>query len=255
MTPSVPKTTATEWFSEWFDSPYYHILYKNRNEAEAEMFIDNICQLLALPPQARLLDVACGKGRHARYLSKKGYNVIGTDLAAASIQYAQQFENQNLKFEVQDMRTVYKPQYFDGIFNFFTSFGYFETDSENQQAIAAIAQNLKPKGLFVLDFMNTHKVIQDLVQQETKIVENIQFRISRKVQNGFILKDIAFEDEQQTFQFQEKVMAISLGMFEQYFNNNQLKIRHLFGNYALQPFDLLRSDRMIFVLELNTTLA
>ena len=101
-----------EWFSEWFDSPYYHILYKNRNEQEAEFFLRNLVDKLALNHEQKLIDLACGKGRHSIYLNSLGYDIMGVDLAAQSIAAAKTFENDRLHFEVQDLRNLpYKNQF------------------------------------------------------------------------------------------------------------------------------------------------
>ena len=63
------------WFTNWFDSPYYHILYKNRDEKEAQVFIDNLIEKLQLKKSSKLIDIACGKGRHASYFNKKEMTV------------------------------------------------------------------------------------------------------------------------------------------------------------------------------------
>src|SRR5688500_2509825 len=115
-----------EWFSTWFDSPYYHILYNNRDEQEAEQFMDKLLAYLHPKPHEKVLDLACGKGRHSVYLNQKGFDVTGIDLSEQSIAYARQFENERLHFAVHDMREVYQPETFDFILNLFTSFGYFE---------------------------------------------------------------------------------------------------------------------------------
>ena len=73
------------WFANWFDSSYYHILYKNRDEKEAELFIDNLVQHLQIPQGSTLIDIACGKGRHATYFNSLGLDVIGIDLSPNSI--------------------------------------------------------------------------------------------------------------------------------------------------------------------------
>ena len=94
------------WFANWFNSPYYHILYKNRDEKEAELFIDNLLHKLRLKKGSKLIDIACGKGRHATYFNKKGMDVVGIDLSKNSISIAKQFENPSLIFNVHDMRKV-----------------------------------------------------------------------------------------------------------------------------------------------------
>lgn len=92
------------WYASWFDTPYYHILYKDRDYDEAQLFIDNLTHYLNIAEDATILDVACGKGRHAIYLNSLGYDVVGTDLSSNSIEEAKAFENEKLHFEVHDMR-------------------------------------------------------------------------------------------------------------------------------------------------------
>ena len=69
------------WFKDWFNSPYYHLLYANRDEREASDFIDALLEYLKSPPGSRMLDVACGRGRHSRYLESRGFDVTGLDLS------------------------------------------------------------------------------------------------------------------------------------------------------------------------------
>ena len=113
------------WFASWFDTPYYHILYKERDDHEAEFFMNSLTSFLKLPKKAEILDLACGKGRHAIYLNELGYDVTGIDLSAASIEFAKKFETDKLHFAIHDMSISY-PKKFDAVFNLFTSFGYFE---------------------------------------------------------------------------------------------------------------------------------
>ena len=119
-----------DWFTSWFNTPYYHILYKHRNDADAQFFIRNIIAFLNLKENSFVADVPCGKGRHSVFLNSLGLNVRGGDLSKNSIEYAKQFENDDLKFEVWDMRKPIENKY-DVIFNLFTSFGYFEDDKED----------------------------------------------------------------------------------------------------------------------------
>ena len=71
------KSQTNTWYSSWFDTPYYHILYKDRNYREAQIFMDNLTHYLNLPEKAKVLDLACGKGRHAIYLNQQHQNPIG----------------------------------------------------------------------------------------------------------------------------------------------------------------------------------
>jgi SAM-dependent methyltransferase len=240
-----------DWFSEWFDSPYYHILYKHRDDKEAESFINNIIKHLGIQTHDKVMDLACGKGRHAIYLNKKGFDVTGVDLSPQSITYANQFSNPRLSFFVHDMREVYARESFDLILNLFTSFGYFEKEEDNFKAIKAIADSLTKRGLAVIDFMNTPKVIRELVKGEKIKVEGIEFCLKKKLENGFIKKEILFyadgKDQHQT----EMVKAITKEDFIKYFNFAGLAVSEIFGDYQLNEYSEADSDRMIFILRHN----
>ena len=108
------------WYASWFDTPYYHILYQERDDKEAELFMDALTSFLKLSKKAEILDLACGKGRHAKYLNELGYDVTGIDLSPSSIEFAKTLENKRLHFAVHDMCLPY-PKKFDAIFNLFTS--------------------------------------------------------------------------------------------------------------------------------------
>jgi len=235
------------WFANWFDSPYYHSLYKNRDEREAQIFIDNLIDYLQIPKGSKLIDIACGKGRHAKYFNQKGMDVIGVDLSLNSIKTAKKDENKNLQFSLHDMRENYQEDTFDVVTNLFTSFGYFENNKDEQKAINAMASNLKKEGLLIIDFMNAKKVIANLVLNEQKRIDGIQFDIIRQVKDGYILKDICITDGKEQQQFQEKVKAITLADYSELIANAELKIIDIFGNYKLDDFDEEISDRLILI--------
>ena len=234
------------WFDTWFNTPYYHLLYKNRNSDEAEFFLNNLLEYLKPNKNHKFLDVACGKGRHAIFINKKGYEIEGIDLSKESIDYASQFSNDKLSFKFHDMRSTYKKEEFDFLLNIFTSFGYFDESSDNFKAIQAMADNIKKGGKVILDFMNAKKVARDLVKSESKTVDNIQFTIKRSYENGFLLKDIYFTDKQQ-FHFQEKVQALTLSDFMDLFEKSGLKIINLWGDYSLNDFNTIHSPRLIIL--------
>ncbi|MFT2009754.1 SAM-dependent methyltransferase [Pontibacter sp. 13R65] len=242
-------TQPEEWFSTWFDSPYYHILYSNRDEQDARSFIDNLLRYLHPKPDHKILDLACGKGRHALYLNQKGYDVTGIDLSGQSIAYAKQFENDKLHFSRHDMRVVYKPAFFEFVLNLFTSFGYFDNETENVVALLAAADSLKQGGKLVIDFMNTEKTIEHLVAHEEKNLHGVHFDITRKVENGFIVKTISFTDQNQNYKFVERVRALRQEDFMEYFQMAKLRLVDVFGSYDLTPYCRLKSERMIYVLK------
>jgi len=235
------------WFANWFDSPYYHTLYKNRDEKEAQVFIDNLIDYFQIRKGSNLIDIACGKGRHAKYFNKKGMDVVGIDLSPNSINTAKKNENKNLKFSVHDMRENYQVNNFDVVTNLFTSFGYFEDNKDEQKAINAMASNLKKEGILIIDFMNAKKVIANLVLNEKKTIDGIQFDIKRQVEDGYILKDIRIIDRKEKQHFQEKVKAITLADYSEFIATAGLNIIDIFGNYKLDNFDEKISDRLILI--------
>jgi SAM-dependent methyltransferase len=238
---------SKKWFQNWFNSPYYHILYKKRDEEEAELFIDNLCGFLKPTRDAKMLDIACGRGRHAIYLNKKEYDVTGIDLSFASIKFAKTFENKSLLFFVHDMRQLFYINYFDFAFNLFTSFGYFETELQHINALKSFQKALKPNGKLVFDYMNSQKIINHLVTKETKSVDDIDFHIIRKVENNKIIKSIEFEHKNKQYAFKEEVKDFKLDDFKRLFKKAGFQIDHIFGNYQLEEFDINHSDRLIFI--------
>lgn len=234
------------WYTSWFDTPFYHILYKERNDEEAKLFIDNITNYLNIPKKAKVLDLACGKGRHSKYLNSLDYDVTGVDLSSNSIEYANQFANDTLRFKVHNMANPVGESY-EAIFNLFTSFGYFDNEEDNLNTIKAIKSGLDDFGFGVIDFMNVDFIIKHLIEHEVKTVDGIEFHIHRFVENGFIKKNIDFNFKNKNYHFQEAVKALSLKQFEDLFNEAGVHLIEILGNYKLQKFDLEKSERLIMI--------
>ncbi|WP_271405274.1 class I SAM-dependent methyltransferase [Tenacibaculum soleae] len=237
---------TTDWFTSWFDTPYYHTLYKHRNDADAQFFMRNITSFLKLAQASFIADLPCGKGRHSVYLNSLGYKVTGGDLSRNSIQHAKKFENDTLNFEVWDMRDPLENKY-DAIFNLFTSFGYFDDDNEDIAILKSIKNGLNKDGVFVLDFLNVEKVKNSLVTKEIKTIDGIEFHIKREIKNGFILKHISFIANDQQHSYTEQVKFLTLDKMQAYFKKAGLSIKHVFGDYSLSTFDKNTSDRLILI--------
>ena len=136
---------------------------------------------------------------------------------------------------------------FDAIFNLFTSFGYFENDEDNLTTLKAIKESLSEYGFAVIDFMNVHHVINNLVPEETKTVEGIDFKIKRYVKDNHIFKEIDFEDKGEKFHFVEKVQALTLQDFEEMMEEAGIFLLDTFGDYKLKKFYKNESERLIMV--------
>lgn len=251
--PLEDKTTAHNttqnkqtWFSSWFDTPYYHILYKDRNDHEAQLFMDNLTQHLNLPEKAKVLDLACGKGRHSIYLNQLGYEVLGADLSENSIAEASKNSNESLEFKVHDMRESFD-QKFDAIFNLFTSFGYFDNDEDDLKTLKAIQNSLNEYGFATIDFMNVPYVLENLVPEEIKTVDGIDFYLKRYLKDGHIYKEIKFEDQGQAYLFTEKVKALTLPDFESMMEQAGIYLLEIYGDYKLKKYHKTESERLIMI--------
>lgn len=237
----------SEWFGTWFDSDYYHLLYKDRDYTEAEAFVNKIVDYLQPPANALIHDLACGKGRHSIHLNKLGLHVEGSDYSANSIEHAKAFENERLYFFEHDMRLPMQKKY-DYIFNLFTSFGYFNTDQEHLNTLKHVYNGLKDKGTFLFDFMNVDYVLAHLVGYETINKGHIAFDITRELTNGKITKHIKFLDKRIPYHYTEEVAALRKDKILQMMTDTGFTVKNTFGNYALEPFDQKTSKRLILEL-------
>ncbi len=237
-----------EWFENWFDSRFYPVLYESRDREEARHFVAKLMHYLEPVKGSRILDIACGEGRFAAQLAGYGHEVMGIDLSEQRIQKAKRMENDHLSFYVHDMRFPFYINYFDYAFNFFTSFGYFETQRDNHMAAHAFADALKPGGLLVVDYFNTIVVEEELVPEQQVQKGGYTFELKRYVQEGKIVKEIKVIDEEGIpHHFQERVSAFHLKDFITLFREANMEMVANFGDYHLREFDPELSPRLIMV--------
>jgi len=234
-------------YNNWFDSSYYHILYDNRDYNEAKEFVKTILNHLKLKKNSKILDAACGKGRHSIEIEKFGYKVTGIDLSKNSIKEAKKNENKNLNFLIHDISVPMNEKY-DAVFNLFTSFGYHDK-KKDLDVLNAIEINLKNNGIGIIDFFNINRVKNELVEKEIIVKKDIKFNITRKVNKNYVSKNITFEDNQTSYKYNESVNALSLKEFEEYFSKTNLEILEVFGDYNLKEFKTNVSPRLIILFQ------
>ncbi|MBM3416160.1 MAG: methyltransferase domain-containing protein [Bacteroidetes bacterium] len=241
--------TERVWYKDWFDSPFYHKLYFERDEKEAEAFIRKLIAHLQPPPGSRMLDVACGRGRHSKILASLGFPVTGIDISSGSIETAKQFESGNLDFFVHDMRLPFWGNYFHYAFNFFTSFGYFKTRREYDDAVRTIARSLRPGGIFVIDYLNVHYAEEHLVHDEIKKIDSTIYTIHRWDDETHFYKKITVTDPSlnQPVAYTEKVAKFTLGDFTDLLAWQGLQVQEVFGDYQLGHYDVRKTPRLIVV--------
>lgn len=242
------SSRENNWCNNWFNSPWYHRLYSKRDNLEAKHFITYLLKYLNLPAHSKVLDLACGKGRHSIVLNELGYDVTGVDLADESIAEAKKHENAALKFFVHDMREVFRENYFDGVFNLFTSFGYMMKDEDNKAVIDAVHTDLKTGGIFVLDFLNAEKVKQIVAQTPSGTMEEGSAKISwsKSVVNNAVEKKIIVSENGKSHDFMEVVRLYTENDLRKFLGEH-FSVLNIFGNYSLDPFEVNSSDRLIII--------
>lgn len=240
---------AKAWYKEWFNSPFYHKLYFERDEKEADTFIRTLIDHLKPLPGSKVLDVACGKGRHSKILSSMGFHVTGIDISPDSIAAAKHNENDHLEFFIHDMRLPFRVNYFDYAFNFFTSFGYFRTRREHDDAIRTISRSLKPGGIFVIDYLNTHYAEDHLVRYELKHLNGTTYEINRWDDESHFFKKITVTDHnlKEAIVYTEEVAKFSLGDFTDMLSFQGLQVQEVFGDYQFGNYHVKNTPRLILV--------
>lgn len=239
----------TKWFESWFDTEYYHLLYNNRDYTEAERFIRRITSFLLLQQGDAVADICCGKGRHSQVMAELGFRVWGMDLSSNSIAYAKKMGISGAEFDIHDIRESFPKEDFAAVFNLFTSFGYFETTSDDESALKNMAHAAKLGGFVVQDYLNAGSVIGNFPQQLTEKRDGCDFVIEKLVEGNKILKRIQVVDllGNHIQQFQEEVRIYSVDELVRLHEQAGLTVQAIKGSYNLDEFDAAISPRMIVI--------
>ena len=242
------SNSSSDWFKDWFNSPFYHILYKNRSFVEADLFISNLANYFSFKKEDIILDLGCGKGRHSFSINKYAERVYGIDLAPDSIKEANTTKQSNLfpDFRVGDMRSFKIEQKFDYILNLFTSFGYFDSLLDNQHVVNSVSDHLVENGIFVLDFFNSELVRKNGPSEEIKVIDGIEFHLKKTLDSDFVYKNIEFEVDSKKYNFTECVQLFDIETLQKIFEKSNLSIIEIFGDYNMNPY-FNNSERMILV--------
>jgi ubiquinone/menaquinone biosynthesis C-methylase UbiE len=239
----------SEWFASWFNSPYYHLLYKNRSEQEAIEFVNNLVEKLGLSKEDVLLDMACGRGRHALAFAAHHMDVTGVDLSSESIAEASKMESDNLTFYIHDMRQVFRANYYTVVSNLFTSFGYFKRLHENSLAATSMYVALRKKGTLIVDFVNQSfaRASIDANREEEVVLDNIVFKIQRSYTKEMYSKKILVQDGASRFSFEEVLQSFTLQQMIDIFTAVGFSFEQVYGNYRLETYVEKDSPRMICI--------
>ena len=255
------KTEQDKWFRKWFNTQDYLDLYRHRDKKDAAKILKLLFTNISIPKSAKVLDLACGNGRHSLLIARKGYYVTGIDLSKYLISKAKEklkdeyssFRNR-LRFEIGDMRCIEYKNEFELAVNLFTSFGYFEKHSDNLKVIKSISSALKKNGWFLFDFLNRDYLKKHLVPLDIKREKRNTIVLTRNINDGFVEKDIFILKNKSApgsypvlNSYKEKIRLYSFNEFRKMFRANGLKIVMVFGNYDGAKFIKSKSERLIIL--------
>lgn len=162
-----PMNMQTEWPIAFFDDDYLRIYRPMFSEEATRREVDFIESVLGVERGARVLDLACGVGRHAIGMASRGYEVTGLDFSERYLEIAADESSKAgaaVEWVAGDMRELEFEGEFDAVYSYFTSFGYF-SDPENERVMGHVARSLKPGGRFLLDMANRDWILTHPAQR------------------------------------------------------------------------------------------
>jgi len=247
---------SPEWYTQAFQLDYLRV-YPHRNDTEARRQVEFLIQTLHLAPGLDVLDLCCGDGRHAIELARRGYRVTGLDLSEVLLERARERGRTlglTVEFIHSDMREIPHHQAFDLLVSFFTSFGYFQHDAENEQVLRAIARALRPAGRFLMDYLNREYVLRTLVRHDRREQDGLLIEQERWVtgepdhpgSSVRINKRVIVTEGGVSRTYEESVRMYTLAELTVMAERAELVVTHTFGEFDGRAFDA-GTPRLILV--------
>ncbi len=240
----------TEWFESWFESEEYLKVYKHRDEKEARLLVESIISITNIKNKSKILDIACGAGRHSIEFAKKGFIVTAFDLSKNLLNNAKvnaQKAGVDIDFIRADIRDFYIDVKFDLVLNLFTSFGYFESDEENFKVFKTAYNHLNENGFFVFDYFNKKYLEENLTPNSISRIEDEEIIQNRRIEKGRVIKDIIIKKNGREEHFNESVKIYSLNEIKSRLELTDFNIKNIFGSFDGTEFDENLSDRIIII--------
>jgi SAM-dependent methyltransferase len=249
-----PAPHDASWFEDWFASPYYVKLYSHRDHAEAAACADLIVSAVDLGRRdgrpVTVLDLASGPGRHAIAFAERGFAVTAVDLSPTLLAFAQEeAEAAGVAIDLAryDMREIPFVDRFDLAVQLFTSFGYFESQEEDELVLRRVRRALREGGYYALDIINESSLRRTLVPRSTREVDGITVVEERRIENRRVIKEISIDGHGHALHYHESVRLYSPDEIDGMLRRSGFEPVRWFGGYRGEPFDPERSQRMLVI--------
>ena len=241
-----------DWYKEWFASKDYLDVYYHRDDEDANNILNLIFGNIHIEEDAKILDAACGAGRHSIKMAQMGYNVVGFDLSQTLLDIAIREStrlNLYVDFQRADLRKFESDIQFDLVVNLFTSFGYFKSDEENFTFAKNAYNFIKDKGYYVLDYLNKTFLEKNLVEYSERLIDNKKIKENRSISEGRVVKRITITEDESNSEFLESVKLYSYLNLTERFQEIGFKVNNVFGDYLGNEFTPEESERCIIIFQ------
>ncbi len=239
-----------EWWKKYFSEDNLKLYSHDENVSSRE--VSAVIRMLQLEDGQRILDLACGFGRHSVPLAQKGFNVTGYDLSEGFLKKAREIADSlmvALDLRQGDMREIPYNEEFDAVINMFTAFGFFDREEEDLKVLKGVYKALRPGGQFLMDVINREFALADMSQRRWTIEDSSYlleerffdyFNSRLELTNRLILA--SGEIKEANYSIRLYTLTEMLDMF----NKAGLVLTDVYGNFDGELYSA-KSPRMILV--------
>ena len=258
--------SKADWRRILFDQKYLDTYLADFTQERTSQEVDFVVKTARLTPQDRILDLACGHGRHSIELAKRGFTVVGLDYSEPFIEKAKADAKEaevNVEFVQGDMKQLPFKGEFDVVLMLFTAFGYFD-DETNQKVLEEISRSLKPGGRFLIDVISGEAYSRRFSKDNIRETSSNLLKIPRTAEiDGKQIDEIEWYDPEKQLihthrgwidneEKKEHDYYIRIYTVQQYkdmLSKASFKFKELWGDFQGNPHDTNGNFRTIILAE------
>jgi len=242
-----------QWYREFFDDLYLRVYQPLEAPEQVRKEVDFIVKALDMPQGVKILDLCCGQGRHSLELARRGFQVVGVDLSEALLYAARkraESKGLSVTFLHCDMREIDFADEFDAVINMFTSFGYLESEAEDEKVLGKVAQALKSGGKFLLDVVNRDRLVREFQAREWHAADEgwlvLEERTFDHLSGRMETRWVCVARDGVRYERLSSVRLYTASELRTMLERAGLKVTNLFGDYDGSPYSW-DSQRLIVV--------